>query len=243
MSDFTTLQLQVNTGTNAVPVWTAVPAAGSGTGQELRWSDVSTAGAIASASWPFMTRPGSTAAVPYLYVFSADTTSLGALGTSSNTPAAFTNANYLQARINFDGVGTFASAPILTAYASTAHGAVTRGDNSMLGGNTTDTGATARSYLKGNMFGRVVTAGAPAAAPTNAPVVTDGATGALTPTAGANWLTNYQGLQGDNDYLQFPATPAATTADNINIMLALFTGPNMSTGTYANDASIKYTFA
>jgi hypothetical protein len=190
-----------------------------------------------------MTRPGSTAAVPYLYVFSADTTSLGVLGTTSTTPAAFTNASYLQARINFDAVGTFASAPILTAYPTTAHGAVTRGDNSLLGGNTTDTGATQRSYLKGNMFGRVVTAGAPAAAPTNAPVVTDGTTGAVTPTAGANWATNYQGLQGDNDYLQFPSTPAATTADNINIMLALFTGPGMSTGTYTNDVSLKYTFA
>ena len=65
----------------------------------------------------------------------------------------------------------------------------------------------------------------------------------MTPTAGANWATNYQGLQGDNDYLQFPATPAATTADNINIMLALFTGPGMATGTYANDVSAKYTFA
>lgn len=204
---------------------------------------MSTAGSTASASWPFMTRPGSTAAVPYLYVFSADTTSLGVLGTSSSTPAAFTNANYLQARINFDAVGTFASAPILTAYPTTAHGAVTRGDNSLLGGNTTDTGATARSYLKGNMFGRVVTAGAPAAAPTNAPVVTDGTTGAVTPTAGANWALNYQGLQSDNDYLQFPSTPAAATADNINIMLALFTGPGMSTGTYQNDLTVKYSYS
>jgi hypothetical protein len=243
LADFGTLQITLNTGTHATPVWTAVPAAGGATGAELRWSDVSTAGGTASASWPFMTRPGATAAVPYLYVFSADTTSLGALGTTSSTPAAFTNASYLQARINFDAVGTFASAPILTAYPTTAHGAVTRGDNSLLGGNTTDTGATARSYLKGNMFGRVASAGAPAAAPTNAPVVTDGATGALTPTAGANWCTNYQGLQGDNDFLQFPATPAATTADNINVMLALFTGPNMATGTYANDLSARYTFA
>ena len=243
MADFSTLQIQANTGTQATPVWSNVPAWGAGTGQELRFLDVNTAGATASASWPYMTRPAATAAVPYLYVFSADTTSLGVLGTTSTTPAAFTNASYLQARINYDAVGSFASAPILTAYPTNAHAAVTRGDNSLLGGNTTDTGATARSYLKANMFGRVVTAGAPAAAPTNAPVVTDGTTGAVTPTAGANWATNFQGLQGDNDWLQFPATPAATTADNINIMIALFTGPNQSTGTYANDVSVKYTFA
>ena len=242
MSDFTTLQLQINTGTNAAPVWTNVPASGAGTGFELRWSDVATAGATASASWPFMTRPAATAMVNFLYDFSADTTSLGSLGTSSNTPIAFANANYLHSRINYDAVGTFASAPILTAYPTTAHGAVTRGDNSLLGGNTTDTGATQRSYLKGNMFGRGVLAGAPAAAPTNAPVVTDGATGAVTPTAGANWATNYQGLMSDLDYLQFPSTPAAITADNINIMLALFTGPNEATSTYTNVISCKYTF-
>lgn len=189
-----------------------------------------------------MTRPASTGLVNYLYVFSADTTSLGSLGGGTSTPVAFSNANYNHSRINFDNTGTFASAPQLSAYPTTAHGAITRGDNSLLGGNTTDTGATARSYLKGNMFGRVSSAGAPAAAPTNAPAVTDGTTGALTPTAGANWCTNYQGLQGSNDYLQFPATPTAATADNIQTMLALFTGPNQATGTYTNDLTISYTY-
>jgi len=87
-----------------------------------------------------------------------------------------------------------------------------------------------------------VSAGAPAAAPTNVPVVTDGATGNLSPTAGANWLTNYQGLQGDNDFMTAAATPAATTADQLIMMLTLFTGPNMATGTYTNVCSVKYTF-
>jgi hypothetical protein len=141
------------------------------------------------------------------------------------------------------GVGTFASAPIFTAYPTSAHGTITRGDNSLLGGNTTDTGGTARSYLKGNLFGRVNSAGAPAAAPTNAPVVTDGTTGSLSPTAGANWLTNYQSMQGDNDFMTAAATPAAVTADSINMMLTLFTGPNMATGTYTNVVSVRYTFA
>lgn len=243
MADFTTFRFQLNTGTNAAPVWTAVPAAGAGTGQELRFSDLSTQGAVASASWPYVTRPAATGGVDYLYVFTADTTSLGSIGSSTNTPVAFSNANYMELRLDWDALGTFASAPIFTAYPTTAHGAITRGDGSLLGGHATDTGATARSYLKGNAFGRVTSAGAPAAAPANAPVVTDGATGSLAPTAGANWLTNYQGLQGDNDYITAPFTPAALTADQWNLMLRLFIGPNLLTGTHTPVASCKYTFA
>lgn len=239
MADFTTFRAQLNTGTNAAPVWTAL---GTAVGSELRFSDVSTAGSTASASWPFMTRPASTQQVNYQYAATADATLLGYLGTTSATPIVWANANYRDLRWDWDNLGTFASAPIFTAYPSTAHGAVTRGDNSILGGNTTDTGATARSYLKGNAFGRVDSAGVPAAAPGTAPLVTDGTTGVMTPTAGANWLATYQGLQGDNDYIQFPSTPAATTADDWSCMLTLFTGPNMATSTYVNTISCKYTF-
>jgi hypothetical protein len=246
MADFTAttgLVLQQNTGTNAAPVWTALNNGGSGGANELRFSDLSTQGATASASWPYMTRPGATGQVNYQYAFTADTTSLGYLGTSTNTPIAWSNANYNDKRWSWDAVGTFASAPIITMYPTNAHGSVTRGDNSPLGGNTTDTGATQRSYFKANAWGRVTSAGAPAAAPTNAPTVTDGATGSLAPTAGANWLTNYQGLQGDNDFITAPFTPAATTADSWPVMLTLFTGPGMATGTYsAIVISCKYTF-
>jgi hypothetical protein len=242
IADFTTFKFQLNTGTNATPVWTDVPASGAGTGQEIRFSDVNTAGATASASWPNMTRPAATGQVNYQYVFTADTTSLGYVSTSSTTPTTWANANYMDLRMNWDNLGTFASAPIFTAYASTAHAAISRGDGSILGGHATDTGGTARSYLKGNMFGRVTSAGAVAAAPTNAPTVTDGATGALSPTAGANWATNYQGLQGDNDWLAFPSTPAATTADTLNLMMTLFTGPNMNAGIHVPVISAKYTY-
>lgn len=190
-----------------------------------------------------MTRPGATGQVNFQYAFSTDTSSLGYLGSTSATPASWSNANFNDARWAWDNLGTFASAPIFTDYASSAHAAITRGDGSILGGNPTDTGATARSYMKGNLWGRVNSAGAPGVAPTNAPVVTDGATGSLAPTAGANWLTNYQGLQGDNDFMTFPTTPAATTADSASLMLTLFTGPNMLTGTYQPVISTKYTFA
>lgn len=245
MADFaatTGLVLQLNTGSNSSPTWTSLNNGGTSGANELRFSDQSNQGATASASWPYMTRPGSTGQVNYQYAFTADTTSLGYLGGGTNTPVSWANSNYNDKRWTWDAVGTFASAPIITMYPTNAHGSITRNDGTPLGGSS-DTGGTARSYFKANAWGRVTSAGAPAAAPSNAPAVTDGATGALTPTAGANWLTNYQGLQGDNDYIQFPSTPAATTADSWPWMMTLFTGPNMLTGTYsALVASLKYTY-
>lgn len=243
MADFTTFQLKVNTGTQASPTWTAEANQG-GAGVELRWSDQSNQGATASASWPAVLRPAAATNIPYLYAFSADTTSLGSQGGGTNVPVAFSNANYNQIQVSWDGVGTFASAPILTAYASTAHAAITRGTPSgdVLAGNTTDTGATQRSYLKANLYGSGATVQVPGAAPTNAPVITDGTTGALTPGSAA-WLTNYQGLQGDNDYIQYGSTPTALTAQVLYAILALFTGPNMATGTYLPVVSVKYTYS
>ena len=239
MADFTSLVFAGNTGSNGTPTWTTV----LGANKEVRWHDTSTVSlSTASASWPFATRPASsTAGVDYCYIFTADTTGLGLLG-SAGAPTAFTNASYRQTRWDWDNTGTFASAPIFTAYPSTAHGAVTRGDGSELGGHTSDTGATARSYLKGNAFGRVDSAGVPAAAPANAPVVTDGTTGSLSPTAGANWLTNYQALGGDSDYITAPFTPAATTADQWSTMIRLFYGANMNTGSHVPVLSLKYTY-
>jgi len=145
----------------------------------------------------------------------------------------------LWARWNWDAVGTFASAPIFTAFPDGTHGAITRGDGSLLGGHATDTGATARSYLKGNAYGQV---GAPAAAPTNAPVVTDGTTGSVSPAAGAFWLVNFQGLQGNNDWITAPFTPAATTAGVWHLHFALFTGPNETPATYTVKMTLKYTW-
>lgn len=240
MANFTTLTQEVNTGTLGAPSWTVVS---GGSNHEVRFSD---SGAVAlntaSAAWPFMTRPAATGGVDYAYAFTADTTGLGIIDAGANVPTAFSNTNYLFSRWNWDALGTFASAPIFTAYPTTAHGAITRGDGSLLGGHASDTGATARSYLKINAFGRVDSGGAPAAAPSNAPVVTDGATGALTPAAGANWLTNYQGAMGDTDWIAFPSVPAATTADKWSVMFRLFTGPNMSPGTLVPVMALKYTY-
>ncbi len=242
MADFTAIHFEMNINGTASQTWKQADAAA----HEIRFSDSSAVSlSTASASWPYVTRPSSgTAGVDYVYVFTADTTGFGIYGGTSSAlpPAQFANTQYKMMRINFDNLGTYASAPVFSAYPDNTHGAVSRGDNSLLGGNTTDTGGTARSYLKGQMFGRVDSAGVPAAAPTNAPVVTDGSTGSVGPSAGANWVTNYQGLQGSNDFITFPATPAATTADTISLMIRLFMGANLATGTYANVVTWSYTY-
>lgn len=241
MADFggTGVTLQGNTGSQATPTWTAINSGGAAGANEVRYSDTGTGlTATASASWPAQVRPATVQVVAFTYLFTTDTAGNGVPGGA--TPVTYANANYNMFRLNWDASGTFASAPILTAYPTTGHTTPTRGDNSILGGNTTDTGATQRSYLKANAYGNGASQ-APAAAPTNAPVGTDGTTGALTPGAAA-WLTNYQGLQGDNDYILCTATPAAVTANWWQFEMALFTGPNLTPATYTPVLSMKYTW-
>jgi hypothetical protein len=239
MADFTTITMKCNDGILGTPHWVDI----GGASTEVRWSDSNTQKNIASASWPAMNRPAATAIVSYTYAYTADATGNGFLSNQGAIDCpAFDEGNYLWAKWSWDNVGTFASAPIFTAYPTTAHGSITRNDGSLLGGKIADTGGTGYSYMKGNAFGRVGSAGEPAAAPANAPVVTDGTVGSVSPTAGANWLTNFQSLQGDNDYITAPFTPAATTADTWSLEFALFTGPNMTPATYTVVMTLKYTW-
>ena len=241
MADFTTLKMEANHGTQAAPVWVEV---GPTANKEVRWSDLATQKDIASASWPAMIRPAATAIVSYTYAYTADAVGNGFISNAGviNCPA-YAETNYLWARWDWDNLGTFASAPIFTAYPTNAHGAVVRDDGSPLGGKIADTGGTGYSYLKGNAFGRVVSAGAPAAAPAAAPVVTDGTVGSVSPAAGANWLANFQSLQGGNDWITAPFTPGATTADQWNLHYALFCGPGETPATYTIIMCLKYTWA
>ena len=231
MANFTTIALEMNTGTQASPAWTVAST-------EVRWSDQANQAGTGSAAWPAAAPPASPAVVSYTYCFTADASGAGVPG--GGAPVAFANANFNFCRWNWDATGTFASAPIVTAYYSGAHAAITRGDNQLLGGNGTDTGGTPRSYLKGNWFGNGRSQ-VPAAAPGSPPAATDGATGALVPAGGA-WLAGYQGLQGDNDYIQCGGVPPARTANQWYGVLALFAGPNLNPGTYTPVISLKYTW-
>lgn len=241
MADFTVLKMEANHGTLGVPVWVEV---GPTAAHEVRWSDSATQKNIASASWPAMIRPAATAIVSYTYAYTADATGDGFLSNSGAIDCpAFSKDNYLWARWNWDNTGTFASAPIFTAYPSSAHGAITPNDGTLLGGKIADTGGAGYSYLKGNAFGQVDSVAPPAAGPTNAPVVTDGTVGSKSPVAGANWLTNFQDLQGDNDYITAPFTPAATTANTWSLEYALFTGPNETPALYQVILCLRYTWS
>jgi hypothetical protein len=237
MADFGAggLKLEANHGTQAGPAWVEV---GPTAAHEVRWSDLATQKNIASAAWSAMIRPAATTIVSYTYAYTADAVGDGFISNSGaiNCPA-FDKGNYQWSRWNWDNSGTFASSPIFTAYPDTGHGAVVANDGTLLGGKIADTGGAGYSYLKGNAYGQV---GAPGAAPANAPVVTDGAVGSVSPAAGAFWLANFQSLQGDNDYITAPFTPAATTAAVWHLEYALFTGPNMTPALWQPVFSIKY---
>ena len=241
MADFTLIQLEANDHSTGAPNWVAI----GGANTEVRWSDQNDQKNVASASWPYMVRPIATTIVNYTYCFTADATGNGFYSQSGAVACpAWSKDNYLWARWDWDNTGTFASAPISTAYPTDAHGAIVRGDGSLLGGSAdTMSVATEYSYLKGNAWGRVDSAGAPAAGPAAAAVVTDGAVGSVSPGAGGNWLANFHDLMGDTDYITAPFTPAAVTADTWSIEFALFTGPNMDPGTYTVVMAMKYTWA
>jgi hypothetical protein len=240
MSDYTTISMQYNTGTDASPTWTgtAIAFSGAGGANEWRWADTGT-GATAStgsAAWPYTTRPASgVAPVRQLWAFSADTTGLQV----ATYDGARTNANVL--RFNFDNLGTLTSAPRFSAFANTGVPTPSPGTQiinptdgaNMVNGHATDTSST--SYLKGNAYGSGLTAPGvqetPAAgAPGTTLAATSGTNGAATPAA-ASWLSTWQSLQGWTAYIQAPATPKAGTAFFWYITLALFMGVNMLPGT------------
>jgi hypothetical protein len=241
MADFTTMRMEGNNATTVGPAWQDL----SGANHEIRWSDSAAQAGVASAAWPAMIRPAATAGVDYTYAFTADAAGDGFYANGGACPA-WARANYLWARWWWDNLGTFASAPIYTAYLTIAHAAIVRGPlvatMNMLQGSADTLNGVDFSYLKGNAFGRVTSAGAPGAAPGADALVTDGTAGSVSPAAGANWLAAFQSLMGDNDWITAPFTPAATTQDQWNIHFRLFTGPNMWPGLYQVVQTLKYTW-
>jgi hypothetical protein len=242
------LVLQANIGSFAVPNWQALQNGGSFGNNELRWSDVGTiVNNTPSASWPPTNRPATLTQVPYLYSYSADATGSGVESAAPpGLPTTFDRTgHYLQVRMSWDNSGTFGSAPILTAYNTTAGTDPTRSDGTICGGaSETIGGGLARSYLKGQMYGANTAAmpAAPGAGPGTDPAGTDGTTGAVTFSGAAAWLAGWQALAGGLDYIQYGATPTAVTAAVLYLMLALFTGPQMNPGVQSFYPTISYTF-
>src|SRR6266568_3745355 len=240
IADFTTIRSQWNSNTDASPTWNTVTFGGSSGANEIRWCATGAGAAgTASASWPQYSRPASTGAIPELWYFTADTAGVK-VGTYDGTN---TKANV--ACIDYDAVGTFATAPTLSAYGDNTHAAPSAGTqpgaqagSPIVNGQTTDT--SSHSYLKANLYGDDQTAN-PAAGTTGTVTVTSGTAGSVSPGAAA-WLANWQSMQGAIQLVTHRRTPAATTAGHIFFVLALFTGPNMSLGTLTPVLTFTYSY-
>lgn len=242
MSDFTTIRPMYNNNTDASPTYAALAFGGTSGANEIRWCASGAGGAsTASASWPQFSRPASgTTAVPEMWAFASDASGVK-VATYTGTNA---NANVLC--IDYDNVGTYAAAPTLTAYSSSAHNAPSAGTqpgaeagSPIVNGHSTDTSST--SYLKGNLYGDDQTSNPSAGSVGSTLTVTSGTAGSVSPGAAA-WLSTWQSFQGAIQFITHRRTPAATTAGKIFFTLALFTGVNMSTGTITPTVTFTYSF-
>ena len=247
MTDFTTLKLQGNTGvSDASTTWTDVLFGTAG--YELR-AALSGGGATTttpSASWPSMLKPASgVTLVNQMWAFSADTT-----GLQINTYDG-TTAHYNQFRISWDNLGTFASAPLISAWASSALPAASPGTQPGTGDGTSIVNGTAGesgslSLLKANAYGYGVdTAGVqqtPAANAAGTETVNGhSGAGGVSPGTGA-WLATWQDLQAATDWIVDAVIPKATTAGYWYFVTILRIAFGMTGGTLLPVLGFQYTW-
>lgn len=249
MADFTTLYLDANAGssvTDASPTWNHMTPGGSN--YETRFcASGAGGGSIASASWPIYPPPGSVAVVPEAWVYLGSDASGGLQMKTYDG----TTAHYMQFRWNWDNLGTFASAPIISAYKNNTYPAASPGtqgsypgDGScIINGQSSDTSST--SYLKANAYGQGLTSGGSQQTPgSNAAgtlAATSGTAGAVNPSS-ASWLSTWQSLQAATQYIQNGGTPEATTAGLWYWLSALYSGPGMTGGTLTPVLAFVYTY-
>ena len=249
MSDYSTIQLDYNTGTDASPTWTgtAIAFGGSSGANELRFANSGGGSSIGSASWPLMTRPGSTQSVAQLWAFTADTTgSQVATYTGDNT-----KANVL--RWDFDANGTLAAAFQFSMFGDNTHATPSPGTqpgaqsgSPIVNGQSSDTSSF--SYTKINAYGFGVNASGTQQTPaagsvgTNPTATTNNAAGSVS-TSSAAWLSTWQDAQGWTDYILDGAICKALTAGFWYWHTILFTGPGMSTGTLKPVYTLQYSYS
>lgn len=245
MTDFTVLKLQGNTGaSDASPTWTDVLFNTANNELRAALSSGSQTGSTSSANWPSMLRPTSgTSLINQLWQFTADTTG------SQITTYDGTGSHYNQLRINWDNTGTFAAAPLISAWKDntlpaaspgTQPSPTSGGDGSSIVNGSSDTSNT--SYLKGTAFGNGVTAAGAADNPSSNfgtnPVVTSGSAGGSA-TSNATWLA-WTSLQAATQWVVNGVTPKATTAGTWNLLLALYMGVNITGGTLLPVLGFQY---
>lgn len=252
MADYSTINVQYNTGTDLSPTWTgtAIALSGSAGANEFRMANSGATTTTSSASWPYCAKPTSgTSAISQLWAFTADTT--------GNQVATYTGDN-TKARVlrwNFDNTGNPVTAMQWSFFANSTHTAPSAGtqppganNDAFTNGQTSDTSSTA--YIKINAYGSGLTAGGSQETPTNGsvgtnPSATTGTAGSITTTAG-NWLNTagaWQSGQGFTQYILGGAIPQTATAFNWYIALVIFIGANITAGTYTIVMTLQYSYS
>lgn len=244
--------MQYNTGSDNTPTWsgTAIALSGSAGANEFRMAITGGGTSIASASWPFMSKPTSgTTAVTSLYAYTSDTVgSQVATYTGDNTKARVL-------RWNFDNTGNPVTVMQVGFFANSTHTAPSAGtqppgtnNDQFTNGQSSDT--SSKSYIKFNLYGSGLTAGGSQETPSagtigNAPTATTGTAGSTTTTAG-NWLNangNWTDGQGFIDYITGVAIPQTATAFNWYMSWVIFIGANISAGTVTLVCTLQYSFS
>lgn len=190
-----------------------------------------------------MLKPSSgTTLVNQLWAFSADTT-----GLQCNTYDG-TSAHYMQLRISWDAVGTFASAPIISAWKDNTYPAAVPGSqpgtgdgSSIVNGTSGESSST--SLVKANAYGYGYSGSqqTPSANAGGTLAVTTGTAGAVSPGTGA-WLTTWQSLQAATQYIQDAVTPTATTAGLWYWVMAMWIVAGMTGGVLLPVVGMQYTW-
>lgn len=244
MADFTTIKFQFNSNTDASPTWQDMLLGTSNYG--FRYCAASAGGAsIASASWPIYPGPASVGVVPECWGYVGSDNSGGIKQATYDG----TSAHYMQVRVSWDNLGTFASAPIVSAWKDNTYPAASPGTqpgtgdgSAIINGHATDTGSA--SYFKAAIYGFGVTSGGTQQTPGSnsggTVTATTGSAGAVTSTSAA-W-SSWQSLQAATQYLQDGATPAATTAGLLYMLSSLWAGPNLRAGTLTPVWGFQYSW-
>jgi hypothetical protein len=251
MADYGTLTMNYNTGTDASPTWTGTALAqnGSSGANELRMalSTGSQTGSTPSASWPYMSRPGSgTSVINQLWAFSADTTG-SQIATYDGTNG---KANVL--RLSFSADGNPITAMQFSCFGDSTLTAPTAGtqpptthQDAFTNGQSSDTSST--SYVKINAYDQGLTSGGiqrtPSAGSAGTTVsATSGTAGAATPGSAA-WLTTWQSAQGWIQYISGTNAPQASTAFFWYFTMIMYLGANISTGTWTPVFVLQYSYS
>lgn len=249
MSDFSSIVLQYNTGSDLTSIWTSTAQSpgGTGGGNEVRFCAAAQGSAVTAANWPVYQLPGSVGAVTEAWVINTDngTTATGYKIATYGAPSGGVVPYSLMARWGWTQDGTYGSAPKITMYANTtltnpSAGTQPPGANNdtITNGSASDTGST--SYMKINAYGYGVDGSGnqqtPAAGSLTTPVAaTDGTAGNVSPATNAWIATHWQSAQGSIQQIQNGTTPAWTTHTGTPVItyywywsFLLFAGPNMT---------------